>query len=81
MADSTPPPPPQEQFENLLGTISLHVNWRSITRYMTTEQRELFADAVDAWSRRLNADDPDELDRQPRWWRGDFVDTPDEREL
>jgi hypothetical protein len=37
---------------------------------LTTPQKELFADAVDAFHARANAEDPD-LDAQPvdRWWK------------
>jgi hypothetical protein len=62
-----------QDYEDLLGTISLHIDWRGVTRHMTTEQRELFADAVEAWSKRL---DPEEPWGPPRWWRGDFRDVP-----
>lgn len=46
-----------EEYEDLLLTIYLHVNWRSVTRQMTTEEKELFADSVDASILRLNNGD------------------------
>lgn len=62
----------REAFEDLLGCISLYVSWPFVTKQLTTEQKELFADAHDAWQARLHADDPDvgELAPADRWWRG-----------
>ncbi len=61
----------REDFEDLLGCISLYVSWRFVTKQLTTKQKELFADAHDAWQVRLHADDPDvgELTPADRWWR------------
>jgi hypothetical protein len=61
----------REAFEDLLGCLSLYVSWRFITKQLTTEQKELFADAHDAWQARLHADDPyfGELIPADRWWR------------
>jgi hypothetical protein len=47
---------------DLLAAIRLHVNWRTITVQLTTQQRELFADAVEA----ADQDAPVQADR---WWR------------
>ncbi len=59
-----------QRCEDLLGDIYLYLNWRYVTKQLTTDQKELFADAVDAWTARLNADDPDlRADRVERWWR------------
>lgn len=52
-------------YQDLLGTIWLHVSWRSITRQLTTLQRELWADAVESSS------DPDLKISADRWWRDD----------
>lgn len=60
--------PQQHQVERaqclgeLLGSIWLYVDWRYVTTQLTTEQKELWADAVDA-----TTDDPDF--RVDRWWR------------
>jgi len=60
----------RRQYEDLLGSIWLYIPWRFITRQLTTEQKELFADVVEAWSARLNENDPDEEPTSPeRWWR------------
>jgi len=60
----------RRQYEDLLGSIWLYIPWRFVTRQLTTAQKELFADAVKAWSARLNEDDPDEEPTSPeRWWR------------
>lgn len=37
------------QYRELLGCIRLYVNWRYVTKQLTTEQKELWADAVDAF--------------------------------
>lgn len=58
-----------EALRALLGSIWLYVSWRYITRQLTTEQKELWADTVEAWSQQLNAGrhpDPVVVDR---WWR------------
>lgn len=52
---------------DLLGNIYLYVNWRFITKQLTTEQRTFWADAVEAWSARLNAG-TDETTHIDRWW-------------
>lgn len=54
---------------DLLGELELYVSWRYITGKLTTEQRELWADAVERWN-------PDPSDTPPprqvdRWWRDD----------
>jgi hypothetical protein len=58
-----------EQFQDLLGSIWLYISWPYVTKQLTTPQKELFADAVEAWSRRLNDGDPDEPTTVDRWWR------------
>lgn len=52
--DSTASP-----YADLLATLWLYVNWRHVTRQLTTEQKRLFADAVDA-----SSDGP----VAERWW-------------
>lgn len=51
----------------LLGAIWLYVNWKSVTKQLTTEQRNLWADAVDA----TVADRDDESPTADRWWQHD----------
>lgn len=59
---------------DLLGSIWLYVGWRSATRSLTTEQRELWADAVDADVRKRQIEDDEEPHPvAERWWRDDFV--------
>jgi hypothetical protein len=60
--------PALRESQDLLGAISLYIPWRFVTQQLTTPQKEQFADAVDAWSGRLNAGDGAKMDR---WWRGD----------
>jgi len=55
----------QRAYEDLLGAVSLHVDWRFVTKQLTTEQKNLWADAHDAWSSRM---DPDEPSKADRWW-------------
>jgi hypothetical protein len=55
----------RDKARDLLGAIWLHVGWRSVTRHLTTEQRELWADAVEV------AGDPGSTIAVDRWWRDD----------
>lgn len=64
-----------EQLQELLGCISLYVKWRWLTKQLTTEQKEMWADVVDAWHRQRQIEDgegPHPV--AERWWRDDFVD-------
>ena len=63
--------PAAKKLEDLLGCVSLYIPWQFVTKQLTTEQKELFADAVDAWSARLNDGDPSWVNPAPRWWRDD----------
>jgi hypothetical protein len=76
----SPPPPPTAgnvqagptAEQQLLASIYLHVNWRSITRQLTTPEKELFADAVDAHLTWISATDPswgEPAEPVDRWWR------------
>lgn len=58
----------REDLEALLSSLWLYIEWRAVTRKLTPDQRELFADAIEAWSRKHNGDD---AVRVPRWWRWD----------
>ena len=67
-----PPPKPQnnenpkiEAFEDLLSDLYLYINWKYVTRPLTTEQKNLLADSIDnAYIREEN----DDGDRVERWW-------------
>lgn len=62
------------KLQNLLGHINLHTaDDAFFIREMTLEERELYADAVDAWSARLNAGEDEDPGRFPRWWLDDYV--------
>ena len=50
-------------YVDLLGSLELHIRWRHVTRQLTTEQKRLFADAVDLDSRRGG-----EPPVAERWW-------------
>ncbi len=55
-----------------IGYMAIHIQDRWMVAKLTTEQKELWADACDAWGRRLYADDPEELAKltpYDRWWR------------
>ena len=57
-------------YEGLLGSIWLYIPWYDVTKQLTTPQKELFADAVDGFSRRLNDGDPESAGGPAdRWWR------------
>lgn len=57
-----------DQYRELLGDIELYVNWRHVTRQLTTEQKELWANAVEWSSARAN-NEPIQPGRADRWWR------------
>lgn len=48
-----------DKYADLLRAIRLHINWRHVTRQLTTEQKNLFADAIDAAAGKPTAE---------RWW-------------
>lgn len=56
----------RERFQGLLSYIWLHVNDRFVMGKLTTEQREMWADAIEACS------DPNEPIVYERWWRDDY---------
>lgn len=51
------------ELEELLANIWLYVKWRSVTKELTTEQRE-------RWLKAINANSPEDepLDESWRWW-------------
>lgn len=60
-------------WEDLLGSVYLYISWYHTTRQLTTEQREMFADAVDrAFMARQIADGEEPRPVAQRWWRDDF---------
>lgn len=64
------------RYQDLLSSIWLYVSWRYVTKQLTTEQKELWADAVDKVSALHDPDDPVKVDR---WWAdpsGPSTDTP-----
>lgn len=62
------------KLQDLLGHFSLYTaDDAFVIRKMGAEERELYADAVDAWSARLCAGEDEEPGRFPRWWRDDYV--------
>lgn len=52
--------------EDVLHAIWLYVAWHWVSKQLATEQKELWADAIEAASHRLEPDDPLKIDR---WWR------------
>jgi len=65
-----------EPYEELLAAIWLYIPWRFVTKQLTTAQKELFADAVNASSRRLAAREGPSYgpaSRAERWWEGDYA--------
>jgi hypothetical protein len=63
-------PPATDGYQDLLGDIWLYVNWRQVTRNLTTEQKELWAAAIEASSHRS---DPGLEVTVDRWWRGEAM--------
>ncbi|WP_433259254.1 hypothetical protein ACQPYK_49640 (plasmid) [Streptosporangium sp. CA-135522] len=60
-----------EPHEDLLASIWLYIDWRDVTRQLTTEQKNLFADAVEAFSLRRDDEPPDAPLTVDRWWHSD----------
>lgn len=61
----------RDLLRDTLGSLHLYVAWRHCTKQLTTEQKEAWASAVEAWERDLYADDPRtlaELHPADRWW-------------
>lgn len=56
----------ERRYQDLLGAIELYVDWRYVTRQLTTEQKELWADTVEAHGERAHPGEPTTVDR---WWR------------
>lgn len=61
-----PPKPTEEQF--ILASIYLYVSWRYVTKQLTTEQKNMWADAVDAVHRWYTYLDGEEYEPIERWW-------------
>ena len=57
----------EARYQELLADIWLYIDWRWVTKQLTTDQKELFADAVDADLNRSGDPDP----KSDRWWRDD----------
>lgn len=58
------------ELEGLLSSIWLYVPWVHVTKQLTTGQKELWADAIDAHHARMNANEPHvNLSPVERWWR------------
>lgn len=69
MLDESYTPRLVQYYQDLLGSIWLYINWNYVTRQLTTPEKEMFADAVEAWSARLNQDNGEKPTTVERWWR------------
>lgn len=56
------------ELRDLLGSIWLYVSWPYVTKQLTTKQKELWADAVDAWNAALEGGETVRPVAE-RWWR------------
>lgn len=65
--DPTPTP-----MQELLASIYLYINWKYITRQLTTEQKEMLADAIDHVHAYNDAMECQPFHPVPRWWRDDY---------
>lgn len=68
------------RYEDLLDSVELYIKWRWVTGQLTTEQRELFADALDHEAARTHGPDGEDPDpelavrgRGRRWWSPDYI--------
>jgi hypothetical protein len=57
-----------DEHEELLSSIWLYVKWRYVTKQLTTEQKNLWADVVEKISERNHPGDGTKVDR---WWQDD----------
>lgn len=60
------------RLQDIIGYVALHINERYVVTQLTTEQKELWAHAIEAYELRLHIDDPKtlaELTPYERWWR------------
>ncbi|MFD8496308.1 hypothetical protein [Amycolatopsis sp. NPDC059657] len=57
-----------DQHEELLAYLWLYVKWRYVTKQLTTEQKNLWADAIEKISEREH---PGEGTAADRWWQDD----------
>lgn len=55
-----------EEHKDLLASIWLYVDWKYVTRQLTTEQKELWAAAIEETSEREHPGDGTKADR---WWQ------------
>lgn len=55
----------QTEYREILHCIWLYVNWHYVTKQLTTEQKNLWANAIDLCSR---ADHPGAAAVAERWW-------------
>lgn len=58
--------------EELLSSIYLYVNWKYVTRQLTTEQKEEWARAIDKTHAYNDAMECQPFHPVPRWWRDDY---------
>jgi hypothetical protein len=58
--------------EDILGDVWLYIDWRYVTKQLTTPEKERFLAAVESWHNRLDPNEP--FDAAPwAWWRPGFV--------
>jgi hypothetical protein len=60
----------QDALDGACHSVYLNGRWFWLTRQMSTEDREAFADACDRYGQHLEPDDPGLV---PRWWRDDYT--------
>lgn len=61
------------EYKKLLSSVYLYIKWYEVTRQLTTEQKELFADAVDkSFMERQVADGEEPRAVAERWWHDDY---------
>jgi len=62
--------PALKAYEELLASIWLYIDWRFVTKQLTTPQKELLADAIDAAHARRDAEEGEpDIYLVERWWR------------
>lgn len=63
----------QDALDAACASAYLHINWKYVTKQMTTEEKEAFADACDRAAVQAAREDGEEPRLVPRWWRDDYT--------
>lgn len=63
----------QDALDAACHSAYLHIKWKYVTKQMTTEEKEAFADACDRAAEHAAREDGNKPHLVPRWWRDDYT--------